>query len=96
MWIQPIGLIVNELLTNGAKHGGGGLAVDFRSDERRYRLSVSDEGEGLPADHDFTRATGLGMKVLKALAVQLGGDVWIGGNPEGPGVCAAVAWPRCR
>lgn len=94
MWIQPIGLIVNELLTNGAKHGGGGLAVHFRSEWRRYRLSVSDEGEGLPADYDFTRATGLGMKILKALAVQLGGDVCIGANREGPGVCAAVVWPR--
>jgi two-component sensor histidine kinase len=30
-WIQPIGLIVSELLTNGAKHDGGSLAVDFRT-----------------------------------------------------------------
>jgi hypothetical protein len=29
-WIQPIGLIVNEFLTNGAKHGGRDLAVEFR------------------------------------------------------------------
>jgi two-component sensor histidine kinase len=54
---------------------------------------VSDEGEGLPANHDFDRATGLGMKVLRALAVQLGGKLCIGGNPEAPGVCAAVVWP---
>jgi two-component sensor histidine kinase len=87
-------LIVNELLTNGAKHGGGCLAVEFRSDEQGYRLSVSDEGDGLPPDHDFGRATGLGMTVLKALSVQLDGVLSIGSNPEGPGVCAAVAWPR--
>lgn len=77
-------------LANGAKHGGGGLAVDCRSDGQRYRLNVSDEGEGLPADHDFARTIGLGMKVLKALAVQLGGDLSIGDNPDGPGVWAAV------
>jgi two-component sensor histidine kinase len=92
-WIQPIGLIVNELLTNGAKHGGGSLAVEFRSDGQGYRLSVSDGGKGLPADYDFARSTGLGMKVLKALSVQLDGDLSIGSNREGTGVCATVTWP---
>jgi two-component sensor histidine kinase len=96
MGIQPIGLIVNELLTNGAKHGGGGLSVDFRADGQTYRLSVSDKGKGLPLDHDFDRATGLGMRVLKTLAVQLGGELSIGDNPLGPGTCAAVVWPRGR
>jgi two-component sensor histidine kinase len=93
-WIQPIGLIVNELLTNGAKHGGGNLAVDFRAEGQRYRLSVSDAGNGLPADDNFERSTGLGMRVLKTLAAQLGGELRIGDNPGGRGACPAVVWPR--
>jgi two-component sensor histidine kinase len=48
-WIQPIGLIVNELLINAAEHGGGDLAVEFGQDADRLRLSVSDGGKGFSA-----------------------------------------------
>lgn len=90
-WIQPIGLIVNELLTNGTKRGGASL-VEFRVTAQRYRLTVSDEGEGFPADHDAELSASLGMKVLKALVAQLGGELGIGRNPAGRGACAVVAW----
>jgi two-component sensor histidine kinase len=92
-WIQPIGLIVNELLTNAAKHGGGSLAVEFRQDGDRFRLSVSDGGKGFAPDYDVDSSPGLGMKVLRSLAAQLGGELRMGSNPKGRGGYAAVEWP---
>ena len=50
----PVGLIVNELLTNAFKHafGGRGHGVItvwcLRHGEERYRVIVSDDGVGLP------------------------------------------------
>lgn len=92
-WIQPIGLIANELLTNGAKHGGGGLSVEFRARADGYALVVCDQGGGFPADYDAKSSAGLGMKVLKALVRQLGGELWMASNPSGRGACVTVAWP---
>jgi two-component sensor histidine kinase len=91
-WIQPIGLIVNELLTNGAKHGGGGLSVDFRARADGYALVVCDQGRGFPADYDAESSCGLGMKILKALVRQLGGELWMVSNPSGRGASVTVAW----
>jgi two-component sensor histidine kinase len=91
-WIQPIGLIVNELLTNGAKHGGGGLSVAFRARADGYALVVRDQGAGFPADYDGESSGGLGMKILKALVRQLGGELRMASNPSRGGACVTVAW----
>jgi two-component sensor histidine kinase len=78
--IVPIGLIVNELVTNAAKHGGGKITVSLaHADPDRYVLSVSDDGAGLPADFNPTTARGLGMKVVSVLVQQLGGELHFGG-----------------
>jgi two-component sensor histidine kinase len=92
-WIQPIGLIVNELLTNGAKYGGGGLSLDFRARASGYALVVCDQGGGFPADYDAECSAGLGMKVLKVLVGQLGGELRMASNSSGRGACVTVAWP---
>jgi two-component sensor histidine kinase len=92
-WIQPNGLIVNELLTNGAKHGGGGLSVDFRARPDGYALVVCDQGGGFPADYDAECSAGLGMKVLKALVGQLRGELRMVSNSPRRGACVTVAWP---
>ena len=48
-----------------------------------YSLSVANEGKGLPADFDPAASTGLGMKVVRSLARQLGGELLVG-TAEGP------------
>ncbi|MFC6488194.1 sensor histidine kinase [Nitratireductor sp. GCM10026969] len=92
--IQPIGLIVNELVTNAAKHGATNINVVYHLKDGMHELSVRDNGEGLPPGFDLEQsASGLGMKVVKALADQLGGRVSAVPNPSGCGCCFTVAFP---
>ncbi len=91
--IQPIGLIVNELVTNAAKYGAGKAAVSYRISNREHELSICDEGPGLPPGFDPDRsATGLGMKVVTTLVKQLRGQLTIGVNPLGRGACFRVVF----
>lgn len=74
----PLALIVSELVTNAAKYGypkgtGGPIWVRLtRPDNGDLSISVRDEGVGLPADFDMTKSKGLGMRIVTALARQLG------------------------
>lgn len=92
--IQPIGLIVNELVANAAKHGMGKIDVIYRIEGDTHELSVCDDGEGLPAGFDPDQSVkGLGMRVVTILAKQLGGRVTAVPNPAGCGSCFIVALP---
>ena len=85
----PLGLLINEIVTNSAKHaypdGSGEILV---SGERRgsdLHVEVSDRGIGLPKDFhiDQPRAS-LGFKVIKSLLAQLDGRIAVASNmPKG-------------
>ncbi|HEX9933250.1 MAG TPA: histidine kinase dimerization/phosphoacceptor domain -containing protein [Allosphingosinicella sp.] len=91
-WIQPIGLLTNELVTNAAKHGAGKIAVTYKADGAARLLSICDRGEGLPKNFDPAASSGLGMKIVSLLAKQLGGKLAVGKNPTGSGACFQVAF----
>jgi two-component sensor histidine kinase len=73
----PIALMVNELVTNAAKYAyqenqSGNIWVHVtRGANGTIELSVRDNGQGLPADFDLASASGLGMRIVRALAQQL-------------------------
>jgi len=73
----PIGLIVNELVTNAVKYafpGGakGTVTVTLKRGLGELRLTVADDGQGL----DAQRAdSGLGGRLVDGFAQQLGGQV---------------------
>jgi two-component sensor histidine kinase len=91
--IQPIGLLVNELVTNAAKHGGGAIEVHYAIRQDDHKLSVCDAGEGLPPNFNIAEArTSLGMRVVTVLAKQLGGDLSAGSRQDGSGTCFAVSF----
>ena len=86
----PCGLIVNELVTNTLKYAfpeswrGPGvceaqapdLQVVFRPESGdQWRLSVSDNGVGLPADIELAHVKTLGLQLVSALVLQLGGTM---------------------
>ncbi|MGM4896902.1 histidine kinase dimerization/phosphoacceptor domain -containing protein [Tardiphaga sp. 839_C3_N1_4] len=92
--VQPIGLLINELVTNAAKHGAGQISVSFRLADGVRRLVISDLGQGLPADFSIESSQqGLGMKVIRSLAEQLGGHVEAIPNPIGRGSSFIVEFP---
>lgn len=84
----PLSLIVNELITNAAKHGEGIITVRLEEPpERGLLLSVCNEGPPLPEGFDPTACQGLGMKIVQALVEQIGGMLRTGrckhcGGPE--------------
>ena len=73
------GLIINELLSNALKHAfrhrdHGRVQVGLHLiGDGQCELSVSDDGEGLPADLDIFRAATLGLQLVDDLAGQLRG-----------------------
>ncbi|GAB6036644.1 hypothetical protein JCM15519_12030 [Fundidesulfovibrio butyratiphilus] len=76
----PCGLIFNELFTNALKHAfpeGNHGAVDVRLSARdnQARLTVQDDGVGLPGDFDLHAGATLGLELVTSLADQLGGSV---------------------
>jgi two-component sensor histidine kinase len=90
-WIQPIGLLVNELVTNAAKHGAGAIDVTYSFNSGEHQLIVCDEGPGLAPDFDPEGdGRSLGMRIVGSLAKQLGGTVTAGHRPHGKGACFTV------
>jgi PAS domain S-box-containing protein len=76
----PVGLIVNELLSNAFKHafpGGrrGTVTLTLAETDGFYELVVSDDGVGFEATHKEDREEGLGTELVHALASQLRGEL---------------------
>lgn len=82
----PMGLLLNELITNAAKHGGTSdapIAVTVRrgADGKGHAISVRDGGPGLP--DDAGNGASLGMRLIGALARQLDADIRFGRDGGG-------------
>lgn len=91
--IQPIGLLVNELVTNAAKHGRGKISVSYHRTAGEQVLTVCDEGDGLPPGFDPTAIdSSLGMRVVTSLTQQLDGRFTATSRAGGPGACFTVAF----
>lgn len=76
----PFAMAVNEMVSNALKHGMpeegmGRVAVHLVNVEGTARLTVADNGRGLPDGFDPGRTRSLGMMLLSRLASQLGGAV---------------------
>lgn len=94
--VQPVGLLVNELVTNAAKHGRGVIEVHYEINGNTHTLIVSDEGRDLPKGFDPAAASqSLGMRVVTSLAKQLGGELTSGHRPDG-GSCFKVEFEAHR
>jgi two-component sensor histidine kinase len=92
--IVAIGLIVNELVTNAAKHGAGRIDLRLKRAPAGFALSVADHGPGLPGAYDPKRTHGLGMKVVLAQVRQIGGKLAFGPGDNGAGAKFVVTFPE--
>ncbi|MGC9516782.1 MAG: PAS domain S-box protein [Methanomicrobiales archaeon] len=76
----PLGLIVNELVSNSMKHAfpkgkAGEITIELYSKHSEYTLSVSDNGIGFPEDLDYKNTSSLGLQLVNSLTDQIGGTI---------------------
>ncbi|MCS3923854.1 PAS domain S-box protein [Methanosalsum natronophilum] len=76
----PLGLLVNEIVTNSYKHAFDGrdkghIFISFKESGDGYELVVKDDGIGLQADMDISELDTLGFKIIHMLVHQLQGTV---------------------
>ena len=92
--------VLANLLSNAAKYSpaGGKVLVALERNDRRIRLTVKDNGPGIPeefkdrifqkfsqADSSDTRnkgGTGLGLSITKAIVEQMGGSIGFDSQPN--------------
>lgn len=95
--ILPLTQIVAEVITNALKHAhaggeGGAIAVRCSQDDRGAMLvEVADDGPGLPAAFDPMTEGGLGFRLVRALARQLGARIEF--RSAGPGLRFRLTLP---
>lgn len=75
----PIGLIINELMTNSLKHcpvseNGTSLYIDAKIIDSNIQISYFDSGKQLTKDL-YENSTSLGLKLVKRLTKQLQGEI---------------------
>jgi two-component sensor histidine kinase len=90
-------LIVNELVSNAAKHayqgqGAGNVWVNIATTGvDSFSIAIRDEGDGLPEDFQFGKGKGLGARMVRALTEQLNATLNV--VAHNPGVEFVVTAP---
>jgi len=75
----PLGIILNELLTNIFKYAfkgkdEGHISIDLNKTENQVSLTIKDNGIGLEKRTDENKSPGFGLTIVKMLAEQLDGS----------------------
>ncbi|HTP58472.1 MAG TPA: CHASE4 domain-containing protein [Spirochaetia bacterium] len=82
----PVGLIINELLTNSLAHAfpkdrHGSIRVSMkRAGGGRIEIGISDDGVGFPPEIDYRNPSSLGLRIVNMLAQQLKATLEVDGR----------------
>lgn len=74
----PLGLIINEVLTNSIKHADKDslqINIEISSFDNFFEIRVIDNGPGLPEDFDQTVLDSFGLKIINLLVSQINATV---------------------
>ncbi len=79
----PLGLVSNEVITNAVRHGfpddrRGSMTVSLKREGQGAVLIIGNDGLGLP---EAGAADGLGLKLVRRLAGQIGAEIALDGAP---------------
>ncbi|MFH1198308.1 MAG: histidine kinase dimerization/phosphoacceptor domain -containing protein [bacterium] len=83
----PLGLIINELLSNIVKYAFPGydktdtdnkVKISLKKSEHdKTLLIISDNGIGLPENFDIEKSNSLGLMIVSNLVRQIAGKLWV-------------------
>ena len=79
--VIPLGLIINETITNALKYGivedqTGEITISLQKiSDKRFEMNLGDNGIGYPEDINPTTSKSLGLKLIYNLARQLRGTI---------------------
>jgi two-component sensor histidine kinase len=84
---MPAGLVVNELLTNALKHAfvgrdGGEITLRCVVDDTGCRITVADNGAGLPQDATWPKRGKLSAMIVQSLRQNARADIEVNSSPE--------------
>lgn len=76
----PLGLIVNELISNSLKHAfppgkSGVINIKFYENTNHYELVLKDNGVGFPDNLDYKNTDSLGLRLVNMLTDQIEGKI---------------------
>lgn len=81
-----IGVVLNELVGNGFKHGGRSVTVRIgllsRANGRSLDIAVSDDGPGLPAGFSDNAFGGLGLRIVSGYVKKWEGQLQFDAGPS--------------
>ena len=106
----PFAVLLRNLISNAIKHHHrerGRVVVDVADGPERIRVSVIDDGPGIPPEfhdrvfrmfqtlrpRDQVEGSGVGLAIVKKLVEIHGGAVWIESKP-GAGAILRFTWPK--
>ncbi len=78
--LSPLGIIMNELITNSMKYAfvgrdDGVIKVSVSLKDNRATLIFEDNGNGIPESIDIEKSTGFGLQLIGLLTKQLKGTI---------------------
>ena len=85
----PLGLLINETITNSLKYGiqgdaEGEIHIELKQEsEHDYVLTIGDNGVGFSEAVDYKTSKSLGLKLIYNLARQLKGSITRDGSRKG-------------
>ncbi len=84
----PLGLIVNELISNAYMHafpegrpGTISVAVKHVPEEKIFYLIIRDDGIGLPLGFSIDHVNTMGLQIVQLLSKQIEGELVVENNP---------------
>lgn len=96
--IIPLGMIVNEVITNSLKHAfegqaDGRISLEFKASDGHCVLALGDNGSG--GERAYAGG-GLGRKLIETFVYQLRGSLEVSSSPQGTKVLVAFPLARAR
>jgi two-component sensor histidine kinase len=76
----PVGLIINELVSNSLKHAfpsdrRGSIHIECYLFDNKLKFLVSDDGIGFPQDINYRETESMGLLLVNTLIDQLHGSI---------------------